>query len=689
MCGIAGIIGKADEKAVIQMLDLIKSRGPDGTKVKIFGTSTFGQNLLAIVDSVPQPIYDKNAILVANCEIYNWEILNKKYKLGAKNDAELLFKFLNKKGIDGIKELDGDFAFVYANKNHAIFARDFFGLKPLWYSVEKDKIYFASEKKALPKKQQSNAQDLHPRNILEYSFKTKKITTHFIDFYKELEFDFKQNTKEEQIKKELKRLFESAVKKRVKTDKKIGILLSGGVDSSIITAIAKKYNKNITCYVASAQGKGDDEKYAEIVAKYLKLKLKIINVSEEETLEELPKLIKLLETSDPVKIGVALPFHFCAKEAKKDGIKVMLSGLGSEDVFIGYDRYSSNKDGLYGLKNIFHRDLYRDDLVCMNNSIELRVPILDKELVKYAINIDIKYKIKDGIKKYILREIALDYLPKEIAFRGRKAAQFSSGFDKLLSKIAKKSEQQKGTFLKKYILKNNDNLGVLFTGGKDSVLALEILKGMNYDIKCLITIDSKNKDSYMYHTPNINLAKIQAEALGIPIIVVKTKGEKELELKELENAITKAKEKYNINSIASGAIFSEYQRDRIERIGEKLGLKCLAPLWHKNQEQEVSELISRRIKTIITKICAPGLNQQDIGKEIDKNMLEKLKAINNKIGFNIAGEGGEYESFVLDSPSFKKQIEIVKSKKTSSGEYNHELIIEKVRLQIKSKKEQQ
>ncbi|MDD4983640.1 MAG: diphthine--ammonia ligase [Candidatus ainarchaeum sp.] len=679
MCGIAGIINKKDEKTVKEMLLVLKHRGPDSSKVVSWNNSTFGQNLLAIVENIPQPISDKEAILAANCEIYNWEELNKKYKLGAKNDAELLFKLLKKKNIDAIKELDGDYAFVYADKNIALLARDFFGLKPIWYSNTKKGFYFASEKKALPKFAQETAQDLHPRNILEYNLKTKKTNTHFIDFYKEL--TCKVNLGKE--KQDIKALLEQAVKKRVNTNKKIGILLSGGVDSSIITAIAKKYNKNITCYVASAITKSEDEKYAEIVAKHLGLKLKKIIATEKEILKALPEIIKILETSDPVKIGVALPFYFCTKEAKKDGIKVMLSGLGSEDVFIGYDRYTSNKDGLYGLKNIFHRDLYRDDLICMNNSIELRVPLLDKELVKYAINIDIKHKIKDKIKKYILREIASDYLPKEIAFRARKAAQFSSGFDKAITKLAKGELKQKGEYYKKYISKNNDNVGILFTGGKDSVLTLEILKSMNYDIKCLITIDSKNKDSYMYHTPNISLAKLQAKALEIPIIVLKTKGEKELELKELEKAIKIAKEKYNINSIASGAIFSEYQRDRIEIITEKLGLKCLAPLWHKNQEQEVNELISRGIKAIITKICAHGLTQEDLGKEIDKKMLEKLKKINEKLGFNIAGEGGEYESFVLDSPSFKKKVEIVKSTKHSEGEYNHNLSIEKLELKKK------
>ncbi len=683
MCGIAGIIDRKDKKTVKEMLFVLKHRGPDSSKVVSWNNLTFGQNLLAIIDNIPQPIYDKDSILVANCEIYNWEELNKKYKLNAKNDAELLFKILKKRGVEAIKELDGDFAFVFTDKNKAILARDFFGLKPIWYSNTKKGFYFASEKKALPKFAQETAQDLHPRNILEYNFKTKKTTTHFIDFYKELEYKTKQGIKKERIKKDLTCLLEQAVKKRVNTNKKIGILLSGGVDSSIITAIAKKYNKNITCYVASALTKSEDEKYAEIVAKYLGLKLKKIIATEKEILKALPEIIKILETSDPVKIGVALPFYFCTKEAKKDGIKVMLSGLGSEDVFIGYDRYNSNKDGLYGLKNIFHRDLYRDDLICMNNSIELRVPLLDKELVKYAINVDIKHKIKDKIKKYVLREIALDYLPKEIAFRARKAAQFSSGFDKAVTKLAKDRQKQKGEFYKKYISKNNDNVGILFTGGKDSVLTLEILKSMNYDIKCLITIDSKNKDSYMYHTPNISLARLQAKALEIPIIVLKTKGEKELELKELEKAIKIAKEKYNINLIASGAIFSEYQRDRIEIIAERLGLKCLAPLWHKNQEQEVTELISRGIKAIITRICAHGLNQDDLGKEIDKKMLENLKKINERLGFNIAGEGGEYESFVLDSPSFKKTINIVKSTKSSNGEYNHTLTIEKVELKEK------
>lgn len=203
------------------------------------------------------------------------------------------------------------------------------------------------------------------------------------------------------------------------------------------------------------------------------------------------------------------------------------------------------------------------------------------------------------------------------------------------------------------------NVAVLFSGGKDSTLALYYaLKKDN--VKCLISIISKNPESYMFHTPNINLAEKQAEAIGLPVIIEKTKGEKEKELDDLERAMKKAIEKYGIKGIYTGALASVYQKSRVEKICEKLNIECISPLWQKNQFDLLDEIVKLKFEVIIIGVAAEGLDNF-IGKNIDKKFIDDIRKVYEKFKINPAGEGGEYETFVLNAPFFKKRLKIVKS----------------------------
>ena len=212
------------------------------------------------------------------------------------------------------------------------------------------------------------------------------------------------------------------------------------------------------------------------------------------------------------------------------------------------------------------------------------------------------------------------------------------------------------------------NCAVLFSGGKDSCYAAYLVKKQGYEIKCLISIFSENLDSFMFHTPSIEKVKEQAKVMNIPLLIQKTKGEKEKELSDLEKAIKSAKEKYKINFIVTGAIMSEYQKSRIQKICEKLELKCLNPLWQKDELEYLEELIKNKFKVIITGVSAYPLNSSWLGLEINNKFIEKVIDLNNKYKVNIAGEGGEFETFVISCPLFKKELKI-KNKKIS-GEKN-------------------
>lgn len=204
-------------------------------------------------------------------------------------------------------------------------------------------------------------------------------------------------------------------------------------------------------------------------------------------------------------------------------------------------------------------------------------------------------------------------------------------------------------------------LGVLFSGGKDSTIALHETAKKN-KIECLITLISKNKESYMFHTPNIKVTKLQSEALGIPIVSLDTLGKQEEELMDLEFAISNALEKFKIKGIVTGAIASIYQSQRIQRICDKLEIKCINPLWNKNQESILYKMVEEKYKVIISGVFAYPLNKKWLGKTIDNKIIEKLIDLNKKYGLSVSGEGGEIETTVLDAPLFTKKIEIAEYK---------------------------
>lgn len=219
-------------------------------------------------------------------------------------------------------------------------------------------------------------------------------------------------------------------------------------------------------------------------------------------------------------------------------------------------------------------------------------------------------------------------------------------------------------------------VAALVSGGKDSIYALYRAEE-EHDVKVIIAIKSKNPDSYMFHRPNIDLVKLQAKAIGLPLIMKETEGEKEKELSDLGNAIEEAKEKYNIKGVISGALASNYQRTRIEKICKELKIKSITPLWHINPEKYMIKLLSE-FDVIIIKAACDGLNKCILGKKIN---LEEVKKLSEKYRFHIAFEGGEAETLVLDAPIFNKKIEILESKIVwDNKQKTGELIIGKSRL---------
>jgi len=237
-------------------------------------------------------------------------------------------------------------------------------------------------------------------------------------------------------------------------------------------------------------------------------------------------------------------------------------------------------------------------------------------------------------------------------------------------------------------------VGVLFSGGKDSCYASFLAKKAGYDICCLISIVSENPDSFMFHTPSITCVEKQAEAMDIPLVLVKTIGKREEELYDLEKAIKLAIKKYKIKGIVTGAVESVYQSSRIQKICNKLGIECFNPLgavesvyqssriqkicnklgiecfnplWQKNQEQLIKELIKNRFDIVITGVFAYPFDVSWILRKIDKNFINEIGKLNEQYKIAVAGEGGEFESLVLNCPLFKRKLKVVGFKISGSG----------------------
>jgi len=213
-------------------------------------------------------------------------------------------------------------------------------------------------------------------------------------------------------------------------------------------------------------------------------------------------------------------------------------------------------------------------------------------------------------------------------------------------------------------------LAVLFSGGKDSVYAAYLAKRAGHELACAIVIKSENPDSYMFHTPSIEKAEKQVEVMGVPLLVHSTKGDKEEELKDLKDAIVIAKEKYGVEGVVTGALHSEYQVSRIGKICEELELESVNPLWHKEEIGYLNELIENGFDVVVTAVAAYPLDGSWLGRKIDESFVEEVAELKKKYKIHPAGEGGEFETFVLNCPLFSRGLKIKSFEDSSSGEYS-------------------
>ncbi len=219
------------------------------------------------------------------------------------------------------------------------------------------------------------------------------------------------------------------------------------------------------------------------------------------------------------------------------------------------------------------------------------------------------------------------------------------------------------------------HVAALVSGGKDSALALHRALKQGYKVKYLVTMIPQRPDSWMFHYPNIHLADFLAEAVGIPLVKGETSGVKETELEDLKRLLADLQ----VDGVVTGAIMSQYQKKRIDRICQELNLKSIAPLWHENPQKLLGEMVDLNFEVLIVGVYAYGFDVTWLGRKIDQRTISGLIKLSEKYQISVVGEGGEYETLVLNAPFFKKRIQLVQTERIWEDQSGY-LLVKKAKL---------
>ena len=506
MCGIGGLISLDSTNVIPLAKTMMKSmnkRGPDGTGLfidnrlyqyespeKILCNSpntklALGHNRLAIVGDrqhiQPFQSCDGKLVMEHNGEIYNYKMLKEKLKkehhFESNTDSEvvvhLLEHYYKETGFSDllkairktVADIDGIYALAIKDENEdkIYLVRDRLGIRQIYYGQNDKVIGFASERKGLWQigiKEPTFS--LLPGHCVILSDKISspiKISEPPINYSNEPIF----SNLEDAILSYKTALYNS-IKKRSQDLSRIGIIFSGGIDSVLIAKITKELVPHVTCYTSGIAG-SDDIKFSKLIADELDLDLKINELDVKDIENMLPNILNIIETNNSTQAEVSIPIFGALNLAAKDGLRVVFTGQGADELFGGYPWYFKivSKYGYSKLKEYMIQDLLllyketleREDKLAMANSIEMREPFLDSDVVKTATSINMNLNIfnnNDIFGKRVHRELAIRVgIPKDIAYREKQAAQHGAGIHGILTKIAEKNGFNKKMVTKEYI----------------------------------------------------------------------------------------------------------------------------------------------------------------------------------------------------------------------------------------------
>lgn len=436
MCGIAGVVGRTLREDVLrQILSQIEHRGRSETLSECkhymdYGTC-LGTNRLPIVrpNNNTQPALSKNRqiALVMNAQIFNYKELAHEHHLEWINESEygdtqFLVEFIELYGIDFvIKQINWEGSFIYLDmvSREVVFVRDHLGIKPLYYLRDGDLLMFSSEIKGLTGLPGDEIVCVQPGSINRYSLENNNITT---TIWWEPCAAFRDCN--------LLELLSDSVGLRV-PEGQYAILLSGGLDSSIIVSLAKKFNRSVTAYTLFTDT-SPDLPYARSLCNDLNIPLVEVKGESSEVLKDkLPDIVHIVETWQWQVINHSAPMDALFKRIRDDGHKVVLTGEGADELFFGYEDFQSpnlalkEKERVTRIKDLHKTNCRRLDRMAMAYGLECRVPFLDRRLVSAALSYSYPQCVSGTINKIPLRKMGDKLLPK--GFSDRKKLSLSKG----------------------------------------------------------------------------------------------------------------------------------------------------------------------------------------------------------------------------------------------------------------------
>lgn len=439
MCGIAGIWGSNDRELVERVMGGIEHRGPDGFGVHAQAGGVLGHRRLAIMDPEggAQPLYDETHALaiVANGEIYNFPALRielaERHDFQTTSDIEALLHLYEECGGDTPDALKGMFAFAICGEGHLFLARDPIGIKPLYYGTWTDPsgasvMAFASEMKPLAEW----VDDLHEFPA-GHSFDSR---TGFAWYYEVPTAPPIERSVDEHIAL-VRRGVEKAVESHMMSDVPVGAFLSGGLDSSVIAAIARQHVDELHTFSVGVAGSSDIAAARRVAAHIGSIHHEYV-MTPAEVIATLPEVINALESFDQDLVRSAIPTYFCSRLAAQH-VKVILTGEGADELFAGYAYHKTVRDPATlhqelcrSVSTLHNINLQRADRLTMLHSIEGRVPFLDTDFIALALTVPTELKLTtmpDGrlMEKWILRRAVEDLLPADIVWRTKE--QFDEG----------------------------------------------------------------------------------------------------------------------------------------------------------------------------------------------------------------------------------------------------------------------
>jgi asparagine synthase (glutamine-hydrolysing) len=443
MCGIAGVWKNTNTSLVERMMQIVAHRGPDAEGIcqAPGAAGVVGHRRLSIVDPAggDQPIYavDRRRAIIANGEIYNFPqllpTLVGEFPFRSHSDSEAILHLYQRHGLEAVRHLEGMYAFAIVDGERLVLARDPIGIKPLYYAEEVDGFYFASELKALAPFCGS-VREFPPGAI--YSSDAG-----FQRFYQIPEREPEPLAPEAAVA-EVRRTLEECVVSHLMSDVPLGCFLSGGLDSSIIAALARRHMDTLHTFAVGVAGSRDLEA-ARAVARH------IGSIHHEHILDpaeiraRLPEIIYYLESFDQDLVRSAVPCYFTARIAAQE-VKVILTGEGADELFAGYTYYKAiadphllHRELRRSLTTLHNINLQRADRLTMAHSIEGRVPFLDLKMIELGQRIppELKLRGEPAVEKWVLREAFSDLLPEEIVWRRKEQYDEGSGAAELLPRL--------------------------------------------------------------------------------------------------------------------------------------------------------------------------------------------------------------------------------------------------------------